>query len=69
MKLAPTDRTEDLPKNALGHVEFEVTGSKAAQPYFEKGLLLLHSFEYEDAIPEFQKAQELDPFNEIQRQR
>ncbi len=45
----------------LGEVEFSVTGKPEAQPYFEKGLLLLHSFEYEDAAEEFQKASEIDP--------
>ncbi len=55
------EHSGDSPVNSLGQVEFAVTGAEAAQPYFEKGLLLLHSFEYDDAIPEFQKAQELDP--------
>ena len=45
----------------LGVVDLEVTGSKKALPHFEKGLLLLHSFEYADAREEFLKAQEIDP--------
>ena len=45
----------------LGELQFEVSGLAEAQPYFEKGLLLLHSFEYEDAREEFLKAQALDP--------
>ena len=45
----------------LGDVNFQVTGAVDAQPYFEKGLLLLHSFEYEDARDEFLKVQEIDP--------
>ncbi len=45
----------------LGVVDLEVSGSKKALPHFEKGLLLLHSFEYADAREEFLKAQELDP--------
>ncbi len=45
----------------LGIVSLEVTGAEAALPHFEKGLLLLHSFEYEDAREEFVKAKEADP--------
>lgn len=45
----------------LGEVEFLVTGKAEAQPFFEKGLLLLHSFEYEDAAEAFSKAREIDP--------
>ena len=44
----------------LGVVDFKVTGKKAAQPYFEKGLLLLHSFEYADAAESFRQAIHLD---------
>lgn len=45
----------------LGIVNIEVSGKTKAIPYFEKGLLLLHSFEYDDARESFQKAQEMDP--------
>ena len=45
----------------LGIVNLIVTGNESALPYFEKGLLLLHSFEYVDAREEFLKAQEADP--------
>lgn len=45
----------------LGVVKIEVSGKAKAIPYFEKGLLLLHSFEYEDAREAFRKAQEKDP--------
>ncbi|MEN0045478.1 MAG: hypothetical protein AAF806_00320 [Bacteroidota bacterium] len=44
----------------LGDINFEVTGNKAAKPHFEKGLLLLHSFEYEDAREAFKEAQKVD---------
>jgi len=37
----------------LGVVKLEVSGKKAAIPHFEKGLLLLHSFEYIDARESF----------------
>lgn len=45
----------------LGVVNLEVTGKKTAISEFEKGLLLLHSFEYQDAREAFLKAQEKDP--------
>ncbi|NGX83561.1 hypothetical protein [Aequorivita sp. KMM 9714] len=44
----------------LGVVDLSVSGKESAQPYFEKGLLLLHSFEYEDARDAFIEAQEED---------
>ena len=44
----------------LGVASLEVTGEEAALPHFEKGLLLLYSFEYEDAREEFREAQESD---------
>ena len=45
----------------LGVVNIEVTGKEEAKTHFEKGLLLLHSFEYQDARESFQMAQEKDP--------
>ncbi|NJN28032.1 MAG: hypothetical protein HC819_19705 [Cyclobacteriaceae bacterium] len=45
----------------LGMSNFKATGDDVAQPYFEKGLLLLHNFEYEAAAQEFEMAQLLDP--------
>ncbi len=47
--------------NNLGVVDITVSGKKSALPHFEKGLLLLHSFEYEDAREAFQKAKMEDP--------
>lgn len=47
--------------NSLGVINIIITGKESAQPHFEKGLLLLHSFEYEDAREAFQKAQKEDP--------
>ncbi len=44
----------------LGEANMKVSGSAEALPHFEKGLLLLHSFEYEDARAAFQKAQKAD---------
>jgi len=54
-------RNSSIDQDQLGVVEFAVTGKAEAQPFFEKGLLLLHSFEYADAAQAFRKAKELDP--------
>jgi tetratricopeptide (TPR) repeat protein len=48
-------------KTQLGEINFSASGKAEAQPYFQKGLLLLHSFEYVDAAEEFQKAKKTDP--------
>jgi tetratricopeptide (TPR) repeat protein len=50
----------DQPENQLGTITFSVTGKPEAQPHFQKGLLLLHSFEYQDAADEFRQAIHLD---------
>jgi len=44
----------------LGEINFVVHGNKEAQPFFQKGLLLLHSFEYDDAAENFVQAEQLD---------
>jgi hypothetical protein len=54
-------RQKDHTESKLGVVDFQVYGNALAQPHFEKGLLLLHSFEYEDSREEFLKAQVADP--------
>ncbi len=54
-------RQKDQTESKLGVVDFKVYGNELAQPHFEKGLLLLHSFEYEDSREEFLKAQAADP--------
>tara|TARA_R110000787_G_scaffold86285_3_gene184006 strand:+ start:22123 stop:23646 length:1524 start_codon:yes stop_codon:yes gene_type:complete len=46
--------------DSLGAINIEVTGNVEAATHFEKGLLLLHSFEYEDARESFIQAQETD---------
>ena len=53
--------TKEKEVGNLGKVEFKYAGSKEALVDFEKGLLLLHSFEYEDAREAFKKAQQADP--------
>ena len=44
-----------------GSTNFPNSGAAAAQPAFLKGLLALHSFEYEDAREAFQEAENIDP--------
>jgi len=44
----------------LGRISFPNSGSPAAQAPFIRGVLLLHSFEYDDAIAAFQEAQRAD---------
>lgn len=45
----------------LGKISFPTTGSQEAQSYFERGVMLLHSFEYSAARTDFIKAQTIDP--------
>ena len=46
---------------SLGRITFPTSGSPRAQPAFVRGVLLLHSFEYDDAIAAFQQAERTDP--------
>ena len=45
----------------LGHIDFPTSGTPEAQKHFIQGMLLLHSFEYEDARDEFQAASKIEP--------
>ena len=45
----------------LGVLEFPTSGASDAQDAFERGVMLLHSFEYEDARNAFLEAQAIDP--------
>ncbi len=45
----------------LGQIDFPTSGAPQAQKAFIKGVLLLHSFEYDDAAEEFREAQKVDP--------
>ena len=54
-------KEEKKEESYLGIVNIEVTGNKDAVPHFEKGLLLLHSFEYADSREAFLEAQKADP--------
>ena len=47
--------------NGLGEARFENSGAPEAQEAFLRGLLLLHSFEYEDSREAFAEAQKMDP--------
>ena len=46
--------------HALGSVDFKNSGNDGAQPAFQRGVALLHSFEYEDAAEAFREAQKAD---------
>jgi Tfp pilus assembly protein PilF len=45
----------------LGKVEFQTSGSPAAQAHFLRGLAALHSFWYEEALEAFREATKVDP--------
>ena len=49
------------PNAGLGRITFPTSAPASAQPAFERGVLLLHSFEYDDAIAAFREAQRLAP--------
>ena len=53
--------SRSVPAQQLGSIDFPTSGSAAAQPLFIKGVLLMHSFEYDDAREAFVEAQKLDP--------
>jgi tetratricopeptide (TPR) repeat protein len=44
----------------LGRIAFPTSGAPTAQAAFVRGVLLLHSFEYDDAIAAFREAQKAD---------
>jgi tetratricopeptide (TPR) repeat protein len=50
-----------LSPQPLGRISFPTSGSAQAQPLFVRGVLFLHSFEYDDAIEAFRQAQKADP--------
>ena len=45
----------------LGRITFPTSGTAKAQPLFVRGVLFLHSFEYDEAIDAFRQAQRADP--------
>ena len=42
-------------QDKLGTISFPSSGSKAARADFIRGVLLLHSFEYQDALAELEE--------------
>lgn len=60
---APTSQTHQPLTHieGLGSISFPNSGNAAAQPAFVRGVLLLHSFEYEAAAEAFREAQKADP--------
>ena len=54
-------KSDSAEEKNLGKVSLEVTGSEEAKTYFQEGLLLLHSFEFDDAAEKFVEAQDADP--------
>ena len=45
----------------LGSISFATSGRPEAEPFFTRGVLYLHSFEYDSAALSFRQAQALDP--------
>src|SRR5579872_6981809 len=56
----PAPQTPAL-RQPLGKISFPNSGLPAAQPAFIRGVLLMHSFEYDDAIAAFREAERVDP--------
>ncbi|MEQ9375001.1 MAG: tetratricopeptide repeat protein [Imperialibacter sp.] len=56
-----TQKTTTGEDTHLGNLQHSFSISEQATEHFDQGLLLLHSFEYDDANEAFQKAIEADP--------
>ena len=54
-------KSRDGMMRQLGSTEFPTTAGEEAKAHFMKGLLALHSFEYEDARDAFRAAREVEP--------
>jgi tetratricopeptide (TPR) repeat protein len=52
---------DSLPPLILGVLDFPNSGAAEAQDAFSRGVMLLHSFEFDDAHSAFLEAQEIDP--------
>jgi hypothetical protein len=57
----PAKAGHHLSAQELGAIDFPTSGNAAAQRLFIKGVLLMHSFEYDDAREAFVEAQKADP--------
>jgi len=55
-----TPTKEDTSASTLGELQYILPVSEKARPYFDEGLLLLHSFEYDDAQEAFELAIQAD---------
>ena len=47
--------------DSVGALDFQTSGSPEAQAHFLRGVAILHSFGWKQAIVEFQAAQQIDP--------
>lgn len=61
LALAGATAQETAPEPRLGEISFPTSGAAEARPHFLRGVLYLHSFEYEDARQAFRRAREIDP--------
>jgi len=61
LSLAAQRSPSPSPSPSLGRISFPTSGATQAQAPFVRGVLLLHSFEYDDAIEAFRQAQRIDP--------
>jgi dienelactone hydrolase/tetratricopeptide (TPR) repeat protein len=52
---------ERVDSTRLGHIDFPTSAAPAAHASFVRGVLLLHSFQYPEALAAFRDAQRLDP--------
>ena len=59
--LISCNQNKKTAEHQLGVVHLDVTGNEEARTHFEKGLLLLHSFEYTDAREAFEAAEKAAP--------
>lgn len=60
LSCSSSDSESENQSSRLGVADLKVNGAPEAMEDFEKGLLLLYSFEYEDARESFEKAMEID---------
>ncbi|MFW6010815.1 MAG: tetratricopeptide repeat protein, partial [Gemmatimonadota bacterium] len=61
LPLDPATAQETAAEPRLGDIDFPTSGAAEARPHFLRGVLYLHSFEYEDARQAFRRAREVDP--------
>jgi tetratricopeptide (TPR) repeat protein len=57
----PSSAVASTTVDTLGTLDFPNSGAPEAQDAFVRGVLLLHSFEYDDAKAAFVEAQQIDP--------